>query len=259
MNKNNDTAKKQEGMGKGLLIIAGLLLLGAVGGYLAASFADGKDLDRIFKDLDGFTVGIVFTVLHILFSAVLLIVSYAKFSGIKKREAALDPDDEDGLDLIEKQLNSPLIMCSILQTAGIGLFGCAAYFLIPQKTFLALISPVVLIISMVLTLFLSGSIVDLEKKLNPEKKGSVWSNDFRKDWMGSCDEAQKAMVYKAGYKAFMTGNSACSLVFTFVLIGQFIFKFGVMPIIAVSVIWCSMMISYSVYGAKLENGENKDD
>ena len=62
MNKNNDTAKKQEGMGKGLLIIAGLILLGAVGGYLAASFADGKDLDRIFKDLDGFTVGIVFTV-----------------------------------------------------------------------------------------------------------------------------------------------------------------------------------------------------
>ena len=34
-------------------------------------------------------------------------------------------------------------------------------------------------------------VVDLEKKLNPEKKGSVFEMQFQKTWLESCDEAQK--------------------------------------------------------------------
>ena len=59
---------------------------------------------------------------------------------------------------------------------------------------------------------MSRFIVELEKKLNPEKKGDVIETNFSKKWEDSCDEAQKMIIYEAGYRAYRAGMKA----FTFI-------------------------------------------
>ena len=38
--------------------------------------------------------------------------------------------------------------------------------------------------------------VKLLQKIHPEKKGDIASKDFHKQWLESCDEAEKEAVYK---------------------------------------------------------------
>ena len=43
--------------------------------------------------------------------------------------------------------------------------------------------------------------VKMVQAAHPEKRGDLNSKNFQKDWMASCDEAEKEMVYQSAYKA----------------------------------------------------------
>ena len=42
--------------------------------------------------------------------------------------------------------------------------------------------------------------VKMVQAAHPEKRGDMNSKNFQKDWMASCDEAEKEMVYQSAYK-----------------------------------------------------------
>ena len=46
--------------------------------------------------------------------------------------------------------------------------------------------------SVAVLVVLQQKIVDLERRINPEKRGSVYDMKFQKTWMDSCDEAERA-------------------------------------------------------------------
>lgn len=92
----------------------------------------------------------------------------------------------------------------------------------------------------------------LEEKLNSEKKGNILDSNFHKVWLDSCDEAQKMTAYKSGYKAFITTNNACSVIF---VIGFFIielFNLDIFALVLVAIIMGINNITYMVTGTKLE-------
>jgi amino acid transporter len=238
--------------------IAACVLLGAVCGFTAAKLADGGDLSEIFDDIDGKKVGIVLMILHIVIAAGMLTVAYVLYSKASKAAKNLDPDDDEAFDRIEAMTNTPLMAANLTLVLGTGLFGCAEYFLLDSGKWLAVISPAVFVVSIILASVLNARIVEFEKKLNPEKKGSVWESNFQKQWLDSCDEAQKQMIYKAGYEAFRVSNSLCSVLTVLVLLAQFVFKLGVMPLVVVTLVWLTMNLTYMRAAVKLEHGGNKD-
>lgn len=86
--------------------------------------------------------------------------------------------------------------------------------------------------------------VDATKRLNPEKKASVYDMKFQKKWLDSCDEAEKAIIGKCAFKAYRATNTACALFALLLTISGLIFGGGFLPSLAVCVIW---LVNQSVY------------
>ena len=45
--------------------------------------------------------------------------------------------------------------------------------------------------------------VKLLQKTHPEKKGDPPSPKFQEQWLDSCDEAEKEVIYRSAYKAYI--------------------------------------------------------
>lgn len=94
--------------------------------------------------------------------------------------------------------------------------------------------------------------VDIIKKMNPEKKGSIFDTRFADKWEASCDEAQKMIIYKSAYKAYKNVSICCVLFWVIATLGDMFFQTGLLPIILVSVIWLVQALSYMLESMKLE-------
>lgn len=88
------------------------------------------------------------------------------------------------------------------------------------------------------------NIINFEKEINPEKKGSVYDVKFQKKWMESCDEAQKMMIYQAGYASYQTVNKLCSLLMLCNMAGIMLWDWGIVPAFMVAIIWGASTLSY---------------
>lgn len=65
----------------------------------------------------------------------------------------------------------------------------------------------------VLVLLLQYLAVSGTKKLYPEKRGNIFDTKFQKEWLASCDEAEKQKIGEASYKAYSTMNVTFSVFF----------------------------------------------
>ena len=99
--------------------------------------------------------------------------------------------------------------------------------------------------------------VDLEKEMNPSKKGSVYDAKFRDKWEESCDELKKVIIYKSAYKAYKTTALTCIVLWVVTATLSIAFKTGPLPSIAVTVIWLVQTVSYCREAMKLERGGNR--
>ena len=70
---------------------------------------------------------------------------------------------------------------------------------------------VYLIVMMLYSVIMQQKYVNFAKLINPKKKGSVFDLKFHKKWEDSCDELEKLMIYKAGYKTYRITNIFCIL------------------------------------------------
>lgn len=112
--------------------------------------------------------------------------------------------------------------------------------------------------SFALTIVFQRSAVQLEKKINPEKRGEVLDLNFNKEWMASLDEAEKLILGKAAYKAFKTGCTFCAIMWVISVLGVFLFDFGIAPALFVTLIWLCLVISFQRTASKLCMGKGKE-
>ena len=99
--------------------------------------------------------------------------------------------------------------------------------------------------------------VDLEKEMNPSKRGSVYDAKFRDKWEESCDELEKIIIYKSAYKAYKTTALTCVILWIVTATLSIAFKTGPLPSVAVTVIWLVQTVSYCREAMKLERGGNR--
>lgn len=168
--------------------------------------------------------------------------------------------DDDLWDSLEEKLNHPLILANVMQIVNIFFIGCIIC--IAEFTsygnnggFEAAvlgIDTVLFIVIMIMSIVVSRGIVEIEKKLNPEKQGSVFDFRFNDVWMDSCDEGQKLISFKAGYHAFRRTNMACLCLAVLAFLGMLVFKTGIYPLLFVCVLWLIHILDFMLIAAKLE-------
>ena len=173
-------------------------------------------------------------------AVVLLGAGWYLYAAAKRRCGAWDGEDEDTMDAVERQLSWALLLTGLSVVMDFFFFAVSIVygrFLPDLVLFLAAV--VVLIV-------LQQKIVDLERRLNPEKRGSVYDMKFQKTWMDSCDEAEKAQIGQACYTAYMVGTKTCIFLWVALLILNFVFDFGLLPIAAVLAVWGVMQTVYAL-------------
>lgn len=107
------------------------------------------------------------------------------------------------------------------------------------------------IIATCVTVILQQKIINLEKEINPEKKGSVFDVKFVKKWIESCDEAERLNIYQSAYKSYVAVSKTCLILWVFATLGMMYWDIGVIPITLVTIIWLVQTTSYCMESIRL--------
>lgn len=195
----------------GILVVAGLIggVLGGLSGVAGYFWEDHTAFGAAFAHLLGVASPWALT----LCAAVLLGLGLRQYRKARTAFRSWDGEDEDVMQQAEERLSWTLLV--------IFLVVIALATLLQQKT------------------------VDLTKKMNPEKRGSVYDMKFQERWWESCDEAERRQIGQASYKAYVTVSRFCPYCWGVLLLGNMVFHYGILPSAVVLVIWAVLSVSYT--------------
>ena len=168
--------------------------------------------------------------------------------------------DEQIFEEVEDKLSQGMFILSVIMIVQMLFFGIMMADLenIAVHSFaITMVATGVFVVGNLAQLKQQQLMVDLEKEMNPSKKGSVYDAKFRDKWEESCDELEKIIIYKSAYKAYKTTALTCVILWIVTATISIAFKTGPLPSIAVTVIWLVQTVSYCREAMKLERGGNR--
>lgn len=245
MKNDNDAIKREnkKAMPQFVLFSVGGLVLGGVLGFTLVFL----NIENFVDTLD--SAGRAFAIhgapwLLMALPIVELALCLPIYFSAKKQFAAWDGEDETTSGQVEAKLSVCLWITSMATI--LDFFLAAAQFsgfiemagnpmkASPMKFFGGLGA-------FLATLYVSAvfqqKLVDLTKRLNPEKKGSVYDVKFQKKWYESCDEAERAVIGRCAFKAYQAMSMSCLILWAVLGLGGMFFSWGFMPAMTVCVIW----------------------
>ena len=161
-------------------------------------------------------------------SGVLLAICLGFYLSAKRLYMAWDGEDETLPDQVDRKLNYTLL-CSSLATI-LDFFFIAVGVLYTDSGRMAVL--------------VQQKIVDLVRRMNPEKQVSVYDSKFQKKWYDTCDEAERSQIGQASYQAFQAANRACIALWLVLLLLSYVLPIGLLPMAAVLLIWAVLQVSY---------------
>ncbi len=94
--------------------------------------------------------------------------------------------------------------------------------------------------------------VKLVQKAHPEKKGEISSGKFQQQWLDSCDEAEKEVIYRSAYKSYICTSKTIPMLLLITMLGHLFFGTGIMAIVTVAFIWLVVTVTYLSSCVKLK-------
>ncbi|MCD8053782.1 MAG: DUF3169 family protein [Lachnospiraceae bacterium] len=166
--------------------------------------------------------------------------------------AAWNGEEEETMMHIERYLNVALWLGTVNMILGFFSISVNNWLTIEaisgeaEAHFLlrAILGPVGMMCAVAYNYFLAHRIVEFEKEMNPEKKGSVLDPRFNDAWLASCDEAEKQAAYRAAYRSYRTTSNVCPVMWLLCVIGSIFWDIGLFPYVVVIVIWLFHVSSY---------------
>lgn len=86
--------------------------------------------------------------------------------------------------------------------------------------------------------------VKLQQKYDPTKKGDPTSTKFTEQWVESCDEAEKEMIYRSSYKSYLALSKWIPVLMLVTMLSHLVWNTGVMAIIVVGIVWTVQNVAY---------------
>lgn len=234
----------------GILVRFVLTVLGAafVGGCLGyfVGMSD-RTLSEIGRIIEDFLIrySIWFLIVSILLTFLGFGVFYCR--GKKMCEMWSEEDGELG-DEIENNMNIALAVTSVgtilfLVCFGLVVLGTGDGMKSAGRT---LLGSVLLIVATLIVVFFQTRVVKVLKKIKPEKRGNALDRHFQRDWMESCDEAERLIIYKAAYRTYTILQKLFMIAIVVMVIISVITKISSLPFLLIGILACVHTIVYSV-------------
>ena len=245
----NNTVKRdnRKALPKYLLILFVAAIFGGVMGF-AAGWVGHDNLSEVIATAvaDGLTAAAPWALLGT--SVVSLALILWLYRAAKALFTGWDGEDEAVMDRADEKLNWALLLTAAQMVLDMFFFAVAQ----SAHNMTALWSVLFFLVSIFLLVFAQQKIVDLTRRMNPEKQGSVYDTKFKKKWFESCDEAEQKQIGQAAYKAFNVVSTACPSLWLALLVLSYAFNFELlMPTFIVCFIWLLMQVSYCLEAIRL--------
>ena len=182
-------------------------------------------------------------------SVILLGIGLGLYRSAKGRYSRWDGEDEDLAEGIEISLSYVLLFTAL--AVILDFFFLSAAFL----SDVPMVTSVLFLVSVVLVILLQQKAVDLTRRMNPEKRGSVYDPSFQKKWMDSCDEAERAQIGQASYQAVRAATIACLVLWVVLTILNFSFDIGLLPALTVLVVLGVLQVTYCLTCIRLSRSK----
>lgn len=251
----NDTIKKENRKALprflGTLLLA--MLLGAVLGFGSAFAAEGAWKETLENAASALLRAVAPWGIPV-FGLVLHGLSIADYRRAKALAAGWDGEDEDVMDQVDEGLNRAMVWSGLLLLVNVFFLSLCALYI---ESLWALGTVALFFLSCGGIIILQQKVVDLTRRLNPEKQGSVYERNFKKKWLESCDEAEQRMIGQAAFKAYSAMNAAFPVAWCILTVLNFFFGIGLLPIVVVLVLWGISSMSYQLEAMKL--GRRKEN
>ena len=243
-NDNNIRQENKKALPKFILITVASMILGAALGFVLVLFS--------FEDLAGAltAAGLFFTTriagwLLIALPIAELAVCLPVYFGAKKQLAGWDGEDETVSSRIEARLSVCMWVVGMALILSLFLVAALSSGLVQNVGTERDVGPAMffggiaafLVGNLGVAVVLQQKLVDITKRLNPEKQGSVYDTRFQKKWFDSCDEAEQAIIGQCAFKAFQATGRTCLILWMLFVIGGMFFNYGFLPAMAVCIIW----------------------
>lgn len=238
--KDNVKRDNRRALPRFLLMLLAAGAFGGVMGFLGAQAGAAGLTEELAAGLTGLLRaaapwGIPVT------SGVLLGSGWWCYARARRRWAAWDGEDEDTAQQADQDLNWALLTSAMAMVVDL-------FFL----TVGALYGPALPVVAEVLASFallvlLQQKVVDLTRRMNPEKRGSVYEMKFQKTWLDSCDESERAQIGRAAYQAYRAGVVTCLWVWVALIILSIPFDLGLAPMAAVLAVLAVLGVMQAAY------------
>ena len=238
----NNTVKKdnRKALPKYLLILFVAAIFGGVLGF-AAGWVGHDNLSEVIATAvtDGLTAAAPWALL--VTSVVSLALILWLYCTAKALFTGWDGEDDDTMDRADEKLNWALLLAAAQFVLDMFFFAAA----LSAHNMTALWSALFFVVSVFVLVFAQQKLVDLTRKMNPEKQGSIYDTKFRKKWIESCDEAEQKQIGQAAYKAYNVVSAVCPILWAALLMLSYAFHFELlMPTFILCLLWLLLQVSY---------------
>ena len=239
----NNAVKKdnRKALPKYLLILLAAAIFGGFMGF-AAGWVGHDNISEVIAAAvaDGLTAAAPWALL--VTSVVSLGLILWLYRSAKALFTGWDGEDDATMDRADEKLNWALLLTASQYVLDMFFFAVAESGGSPLG---GIVGVLFFIVSAFTLVFAQQKIVDLTRRMNPEKKGSVYDVKFKKKWFESCDEAEQKQIGQAAYKAFNVVSTACPILWAALLLLSYAFNFDLlMPVFVVCLLWLLLQVSY---------------
>ena len=174
-------------------------------------------------------------------------------SAAKKFAAWGGGDEDETSAAIDVSLSWALLLSAVQLLLNLFFLAAfCAYYLDGEVSALTHVG--VFLFSCGLVVFTQQKTVDLERRMNPEKHGSVYDAKFQKKWLDSCDESERRQIGQACYRAYMTANRLCLGLWLVLVVLSMVFEMSLLPVFVLLLVWGAMQVTYSLECIRLGKG-----
>ena len=223
-------------------------LLGGIGGFFVTLAGFSGLAGWMAAGLEGILGAVVPWGIPVS-SLILLGIGLGLYCSAKSRYNRWDGEEEQTAEDIEVTLSYVLLLTALATTLDFFFLSAAFLSDVPMVT------TVLFLVSIVLIVLLQQKAIDLTRRMNPEKQGSVYDVKFQKKWMDSCDEAERAQMGQAAYQAFRVATVTCLVLWVVFTVLNFSFDIGLLPSLAVLVIFGVLQVTYCLTCIKLSRSK----
>lgn len=242
MKRKTERGENRQALPKFFLTMLGSLLVGGLLGFavgLSRFFEIGEIAGRLNGAVRAATPwGIPVT------TVVILGTCWFLYHSAAKRAAAWDGGDESDASEDAETLLSWTLLLSAVQLLINLFFMTAIGTYPPEEKVLGMIG--VFLLSCGLVIFTQQKVVDLERRMNPEKHGSVYDTKFQKKWLASCDESERRQIGEASRRAYMVTTRVCLGVWLVLTVLGMVFDIGMLPVAVLLLVWGTLQVSYTL-------------